>query len=102
MYTLPEDHQWHGGGIYETGFLQEWHYWTGFFTDIDTHEQFGIFYNLFYNANGPGKFAVSVFFSLLSLDHDDIVLDGPAHYLPPHRDSTPRFDLAQRLPVRGQ
>ena len=73
VYTLPEDHQWHGGGIYETGFLQEWHYWTGFFTDIDTHEQFGIFYNLFYNANGPGKFAVSVFFSLLSLDHDDIV-----------------------------
>jgi hypothetical protein len=73
VYTLPGDHQWHSGGIYETGLLQEWHYWSGFVTDVDTHEQFGLFYTDFHNANGPGKFAVTVFFSLMSLDRDDIV-----------------------------
>ena len=38
LYHLPQDHKWHTGGIYDTGQIQEWHYWTGFFTDDDTGE----------------------------------------------------------------
>jgi hypothetical protein len=39
LYSLPQDHKWHTGGIFDTGQLQEWHYWTGFFTDDDTGEK---------------------------------------------------------------
>ena len=36
LYSLPQDHKWHTGGIFDSGQVQEWHYWTGFFTDDDT------------------------------------------------------------------
>ena len=54
LYLLPQDHKWHTGGIFDTGQFQEWHYWTGFFTDDDTGEEFGIFYNLTNNPSAPG------------------------------------------------
>ncbi|SFT76207.1 hypothetical protein [Arthrobacter sp. ov118] len=54
LYLLPQDHKWHTGGIYDTGHFQEWHYWTGFFTDDDTGEKFGIFYNITNNPSAPG------------------------------------------------
>ena len=54
LYHLPQDHKWHTGGIFNTGQIQEWHYWTGFFTDDHTGEQFGIFYNITNNPSAPG------------------------------------------------
>src|SRR4029078_3394404 len=54
LYLLPQDHKWRTGGIFDTGQFQEWHYWTGFFTDDDTGEEFGIFYNLTNNPSAPG------------------------------------------------
>ena len=54
LYHLPQDHKWHTGGIFDTGQVQEWHYWTGFFTDDDTGEEFGIFYNITNNPSAPG------------------------------------------------
>ena len=54
LYLLPQDHKWHTGGIFDTGQVQEWHYWTGFFTDDDTGEEFGIFYNITNNPSAPG------------------------------------------------
>ena len=54
LYLLPQDHKWHTGGIFDSGQLQEWHYWTGFFTDDDTGEEFGIFYNITNNPSAPG------------------------------------------------
>ena len=54
LYHLPEDHKWHTGGIFDSGQVQEWHYWTGFFTDDDTGEEFGIFYNITNNPSAPG------------------------------------------------
>src|SRR3954453_22398928 len=54
LYSLPQDHKWHTGGIFDSGLIQEWHYWTGFFTDDDTGEQFGIFYNITNNPSAPG------------------------------------------------
>src|SRR4051812_42655443 len=36
LYSLPQDHKWHTGGIFDSGQVQEWHYWTGFFTDDAT------------------------------------------------------------------
>ena len=54
LYLLPQDHKWHTGGIFDSGQIQEWHYWTGFFTDDDTGEQFGIFYNITNNPSAPG------------------------------------------------
>ena len=54
LYHLPEDHKWHTGGIFDSGQVQEWHYWTGFFTDDHTGEQFGIFYNITNNPSAPG------------------------------------------------
>ena len=54
LYNLPQDHKWHTGGIFDTGQSQEWHYWTGFFTDDDTGEQFGIFFNITNNPTAPG------------------------------------------------
>ena len=29
LYSLPQDHKWHTGGIFDSGQVQEWHYWTG-------------------------------------------------------------------------
>lgn len=63
LYTLPLDHQWHAGGIYDAGLLEEWHYWTGFFTDVDTGEEFGVFYNVFHESTGPGTFRYRPYFS---------------------------------------
>ncbi|MEK6439589.1 lipocalin family protein [Pseudonocardia sp. T1-2H] len=77
LYTLPADHQWHGGGIYDTGLLEEWFYWTGFLTDVDTQEQFGLFYNLFHEGDGPGKYSHRLWFSLDSLNNDSIVWATP-------------------------
>src|SRR3954453_18494351 len=54
LYLLPQDHKWHTGGIFDSGQLQEWHYMTGFFTDDETGEQFGIFYNVTNNPSAPG------------------------------------------------
>ena len=54
LYLLPQDHKWHTGGIFDSGQVQEWHYWTGFFTDDDTGEEFGIFYNITNNPSAPG------------------------------------------------
>ena len=54
LYLLPQDHKWHTGGIFDSGQVQEWHYWTGFFTDDATGEQFGIFYNITNNPSAPG------------------------------------------------
>jgi len=54
LYSLPQDHKWHTGGIFDSGQLQEWHYLTGFFTDDHTGEQFGIFYNITNNPSAPG------------------------------------------------
>ena len=54
LYLLPQDHKWHTGGIFDSGQIQEWHYWTGFFTDDDTGEKFGIFYNITNNPSAPG------------------------------------------------
>ena len=51
---MPQDHKWHTGGIFDSGQVQEWHYWTGFFTDDATGEQFGIFYNITNNPSAPG------------------------------------------------
>src|SRR5664279_400540 len=45
-YTLPRDHKFHGGGIYDTGHIEEWHYVTGFFKDDQTGEELTLFYNL--------------------------------------------------------
>src|SRR6478672_2702112 len=54
LYRLPQDHKWHTGGIFDSGKVQEWHYWTGFFTDDETGEKFGIFYNITNNPSAPG------------------------------------------------
>src|SRR5215208_5569742 len=44
LYTLPRDHRWHGGPFYETSEYWEWHYWTAFVTDVDSGEEWGLFY----------------------------------------------------------
>src|SRR5215217_6142718 len=44
LYTLPRDHRWHGGPFYETSEYWEWHYWTSFVTDVDSGEEWGLFY----------------------------------------------------------
>jgi predicted secreted hydrolase len=53
-FTLPRDHKFHGGGIYDTGHLEEWHYVTGFFTDDQTGEELCLFYNIFREGVKPG------------------------------------------------
>jgi hypothetical protein len=44
LYTLPRDHRWHGGPFYATSEYWEWHYWTGFVTDVESGEEWGLFY----------------------------------------------------------
>jgi len=73
LYTLPEDHKWHTGGIYETGQLEEWYYWTGFLTDTVTKEEYGLFYNVFHEATAPGEFRYRVWFALYNLDKNEYV-----------------------------
>ena len=68
LFRLPQDHKWHAGGIYATGQLEEWYYWTGFLTDAATKEQFGLFYNLFHEGSAPGKVGYRVWFALYNLD----------------------------------
>ena len=53
LYTLPRDHRWHGGPFYETNEYWEWHYWTGFVTDVDSGEEWGLFYTTMRNAFNP-------------------------------------------------
>jgi len=69
LYTLPRDHRWHGGSFYETGEYWEWHYWTGFAHDVDTGEEWGLFYTTMRNAFIPetGQPAVINFVSLTDL-----------------------------------
>ena len=52
------------GGIYDTGNLEEWHYWTGFFTDDATGEELALFYCLFREGVKPGELQHRVMFSL--------------------------------------
>ncbi|MFD4564831.1 lipocalin-like domain-containing protein [Streptomyces sp. NPDC058467] len=73
LYTLPQDHKWHGGPFYDTGELEEWHYWTGYVTDKDTGEEFGLFYNLFHEGVSPGKYQYRPYFSLGNLKTHDFV-----------------------------
>jgi len=44
LYTLPNDHRWHGGPFYEQAEYWEWHYWTAFVKVVDTGEEWGLFY----------------------------------------------------------
>jgi predicted secreted hydrolase len=53
VYTLPCDHRWHGGPFYETSEYWEWHYWTAFVHDIDTAEEWGLFYTTMRSAFNP-------------------------------------------------
>ena len=94
LYTLPQDHQWHGGGIYATGLLQEWHYWTGFFTDDDTGEQFGLFYSLFREATSASVLGYQAWFSLANFQTQDFtwavqVMDVPLMSTVPQGSTSP-------------
>jgi predicted secreted hydrolase len=66
LYSLPRDHRWHGGPFYTTGEYWEWHYWTGFVTDVDSGDEWGLFYTTMRNAFIPetGEPAVINFVSL--------------------------------------
>ena len=66
VYTLPRDHRWHGGPFYETPEYWEWHYWTAFVRDIDTDDEWGLFYTTMRNAFNPatGEPAVLNYLSL--------------------------------------
>jgi hypothetical protein len=44
LYSLPRDHRWHGGPFYTTSEYWEWHYWTAFVTDVESGEEWGLFY----------------------------------------------------------
>jgi predicted secreted hydrolase len=54
LYTLPRDHRWHGGPFYATAEYWEWHYWTGFATDVDSGDEWGLFYTTMRNSFNPG------------------------------------------------
>ena len=93
-YTLPRDHKWHGGGIYDTGNLEEWHYWTGFFTDDETGEELALFYCLFREGVKPGELQHLVMFSLGNLKTKDFVwagkmLHGPLAATAPEGSTSP-------------
>ncbi|MGH2601896.1 MAG: lipocalin-like domain-containing protein, partial [Dehalococcoidia bacterium] len=60
VYTLPRDHRWHGGPFYETSAYWEWHYWTAFATDVDTGEDWGLFYTTMRHAFNPATGEPSV------------------------------------------
>lgn len=75
-YTLPRDHKFHGGGIYNTGYLEEWHYFTGYFTDDETGEELGLFYNIFREGEAPGKLRHRLMFSLGNLKTKEFVWAG--------------------------
>ena len=66
LYTLPNDHRWHGGAFYEQMEYWEWHYWTAFVKVVDTGEEWGLFYTTMRNAFIPqtGEPAVINFVSL--------------------------------------
>jgi predicted secreted hydrolase len=53
LYRLPQDHRWHGGPFYQTDAYWEWHYWTGFASDVDSDEEWGLFYTTMRNAFNP-------------------------------------------------
>ena len=53
LYTLPRDHRWHGGPFYATSEYWEWHYWTGFAADVDSGEEWGLFYTTMRNTYNP-------------------------------------------------
>jgi predicted secreted hydrolase len=66
LYTLPRDHRWHGGAFYEQPEYWEWHYWTGFVKDVDSGDEWGLFYTTMRNAIVPetGEPAVISFVSI--------------------------------------
>jgi predicted secreted hydrolase len=66
LYTLPNDHRWHGGPFYQQNEYWEWHYWTAFAKVVDTGEEWGLFYTTMRNAFIPqtGEPAVINFVSL--------------------------------------
>jgi predicted secreted hydrolase len=53
LYSLPRDHRWHGGPFYTTSEYWEWHYWTAFVTDVESGEEWGLFYTTMRNAFNP-------------------------------------------------
>ena len=53
LYSLPRDHRWHGGPFYETNEYWEWHYWTAFVRDVESDEEWGLFYTTMRNAFNP-------------------------------------------------
>src|SRR4051794_2982195 len=66
LYTLPNDHRWHGGPFYQQNEYWGWHYWTAFTKVVDTGEEWGLFYTTMRNAFNPqtGEPAVINFVSL--------------------------------------
>ena len=103
LYLLPQDHKWHTGGIFDSGQVQEWHYWTGFFTDDDTGEEFGIFYNITNNPSAPGgpslwqqgvSFSFGDFAKQKLIWSHQLTAVGSLQATRP-----PALDLAGRLPV---
>lgn len=75
-YTLPRDHKFHGGGIYDTGDLEEWHYFTGFFTDDETGEELALFYNIFREGVKSGEIVHRLMSSLGNLKTKEFVWVG--------------------------
>ncbi len=53
LYTLPRDHRWHGGPFYATSEYWEWHYWTAFVANVESGEEWGLFYTTMRNAFNP-------------------------------------------------
>src|SRR5215218_6281514 len=66
LYTLPNDHRWHGGPFYQQNEYWEWHYWTAFAKVVDSGNEWGLFYTTMRNAFIPeiGEPAVINFVSL--------------------------------------
>jgi hypothetical protein len=58
LYSLPRDHRWHGGPFYTTAEYWEWHYWTGLVTDVDSGDEWGLFYTCNDTQYAPGDSAL--------------------------------------------
>jgi predicted secreted hydrolase len=103
-YTLPRDHKFHGGGIYDTGDLEEWHYFTGFFKDDQTGEELALFYNIFREGVKPGVIIHRMMSSLGNLSTKEFVwlgkvLPGPISATAPAGSTSPDdFQYAYNVP----
>lgn len=71
LYTLPRDHRWHGGSFYETSEYWEWHYWTAIVQDVESGDEWGLFYTTMRNAFNPatGEPGVLNYLSLTDFAH---------------------------------